>query len=252
MMWLLTVILNVAQAGNQNGKVQPYMKGAGVNASTIVYPSSFPITLPNIKTDIETADGVTTPNFNEFRQDLAIGGKGTLFISPKYRASVNPYAHFGFNNSNYRAYGANFEVDYMAFRERNVMGYYGGGVGTQMFSMTDGGSGSLNAAQNYLKAQAGVIYFEKRKAYELAAFAKLGKVTNETITVGGKTYEQGGFTGSDDQLTTSLYSPTFGLEGTLYFGDFRKMFKNNNPPKNKKNNPKKKGKKNGNKNGKKK
>jgi hypothetical protein len=233
MFWLLSLVLSVAQAGNQNGKVKPYMRGMGVSVGTLLYPSSYPMKLPHIKDDIAAADGVTSPDFNQFRQDVVLGGKGTLFVSPKFRGSANPYAHLGFNDSNYRAYGIDLGVDYMAFRERNVLGYYGGGLGTQAFSFTDGGSGELSGTQNYLKAQAGLIYFEKRKAYELEAYVKLGNVNQEVITVGNSTYEQGGLTGSDDQLSTSLYSPTVGLQGTMYIGDFRKLFNKPVPPKKK-------------------
>ena len=78
------------------------MGGWGVSAQSILIPLEYPQSFPR-SSSVE-------PRFQQVGQDVGVGIKGTMFVSRKYRASVNPYYHRGFNESNYRAFGLNFEL----------------------------------------------------------------------------------------------------------------------------------------------
>ncbi len=223
MIWLFCVGLTTAEAKGQN-KVQPFMAGWGVSAHTTLIPLEYPQSFPQIKSGEETT-------FQQVGQDLALGVKGTMFTSRKYRASFNPYYHVGFNDSNYRSLGLNLELDKVAVRERNVWAYYGLGGGTSNIKFVDPNEATLTATQLYLKGQAGAMYFDRTKAYELSAFVTFGTTGREQITKNGTVYENNGLFGGDDQLKGSLYYPTIGLQGTVYRGDFRKAMKNPNKKK---------------------
>lgn len=223
MIWLFCVGLTTAEAKGQN-KVQPFMAGWGVSAHTTLIPLEYPQSFPLIKSGEETT-------FQQVGQDLALGVKGIMFTSRKYRASFNPYYHVGFNDSNYRSLGLNLEFDKVAVRERNVWAYYGLGGGTSNIKFVDPNEATLTATQLYLKGQAGAMYFDRTKAYELSAFVTFGTTGREQITKNGTVYENNGLFGGDDQLKGSLYYPTIGLQGTVYRGDFRKAMKNPNKKK---------------------
>lgn len=229
MIWMILSVGLANAQGKKNNKVQPFMGGWGVSAQSTLIPLNYPQSFPKIK-----ADGVQTPNFQQAGQDVGLGIKGTLFASRKYRASVNPYYHMGFNDSNYRAFGVNLEVDQMAFRERNVWGYYGLGGGTSNLKFIAPDESTLTATQLYLKGQVGALYFDRTKAYELSLYATFGSTGREQITKDGVVYENQGVLGDADQLKGSLYYPTIGVQGTVYKGDFRKAMKTQKKKKKKK------------------
>jgi hypothetical protein len=244
MMWWIMLTLGVANAQGKknNQKVQPFMGGWGLSAQSILIPLEYPQSFPEIKSG-------GTPNFQQVGQDVGLGVKGTIFASRKYRASVNPYYHMGFNESNFRAMGLNVEVDQIAFRERNVWAYYGLGGGTSNLKFTSANESTLTATQLYAKGQVGGMYFDRTKAYELSIYATFGTTGREQITKNGTVYENSGMFSSDDALKGSLYYPTIGIQGTVYRGDFRKAMQNP-AKKGKKGQKGKKGKGNKNQNGK--
>ena len=237
-MWLWMAMLGLANAqGKKKGNtVQPFMGGWGVSAQSILIPLEYPQSFPKIKSG-------GTPNFQQVGQDVGLGVKGTMFISRKHRASVNPYYHMGFNESNYRAFGLNLEVDQIAVRERNVWGYYGLGGGTSNIRFANANNATITATQLYAKGQVGALYFDRTKAYELSVYATFGTTGRERLTVNDTVYENNGLLSGDDQLKGSLYYPTIGIQGTVYRGDFRKAMQNPGKGKKGKQNKGKKGKK---------
>ena len=238
-MWLLMTMLGLAnaQGKKKNNTVQPFMGGWGVSAQSILIPLEYPQSFPKIKSG-------GTPDFQQVAQDVGLGVKGTMFTSRKYRASVNPYYHMGFNESKYRALGVNFDLDQIAVRERNVWGYYGLGGGTSNIRFANANNATITATQLYVKGQVGALYFDRNKAYELSVYAMFGTTGRERVTVNDTVYENSGVLSGDDQLKGSLYYPTIGIQGTVYRGDFRKAMQNpNNKGKGKKGKNGKKGKK---------
>ena len=232
MLWLLVGVSFAGQGKKQQGKVQPFMSGWGLSAHSIIIPLEYPQSFPEIKSG-------NTPDFSQVGQDIGVGIKGTLFANRKYRASINPYYHHGFNDSNYQALGINLEVDQIAFRDRNIWAYYGLGGGSSNLRFAVDDNNSLSATQIYAKGQVGAMYFDRTKAYEFSVYAKFGTTGRETITRAGETFENNNFLEGNDQLKGSLYYPTIGIQGTIYRGDFRKAMKNPKPKKGKKGNKKK-------------
>ena len=224
-MWLLMTLIGLAsaQGKKKNNTVQPFMGGWGVSAQSILIPLKYPQSFPKFKDD-ETL----TPVFQHVEQDIGLGFKGTLFASRKYRASVNPYYHRGFNESKYRAYGLNFELDQIAVREKNVWGYYGLGAGTANIRFANADNSALTGTQLYAKGQVGALYFDRTKAYEVSLYATFGTTGRERVTVGSTDYENDGLFSGNDQLRNSRYFPTIGVQGTVYRGDFRKAMQNPN------------------------
>lgn len=226
-MWLLMTTLGLAnaQGKKKNNTIQPFMGGWGVSVQSILIPLEYPQSFPKIKSG-------GTPDFQQVGQDVGLGIKGTMFASRKYRASVNPYYHRGFNESNYRSLGLNFELDQIAVRERNVWGYYGLGGGTSNIRFANADNSTLTGTQLYVKGQAGALYFDRTKAYELSVYATFGTTGRERVTVNDTVYENNGLLSGNDQLKGSIYYPTIGVQGTVYRGDFRKAMQNPNKGKN--------------------
>lgn len=223
MMWLMCGLSIASAQGKKNQQVQPYMNGVGLSAHTTLIPLEYPQSFPTIKDE-----SITTPRFETMGQDLAVGLKGTLFLNRTMRASVNPYYHHGFNDSNYQALGIQMDGDKIVFRERNVWGYYGVGAGAANMRFSNADKAELTATQLYAKAQAGVLYFERTTGYEFSIFATLGSTGREELSLGSglKSYRDEGLFGAGDQLKGSVYTPTVGLQATVYRGDFRKVFNN--------------------------
>jgi hypothetical protein len=231
MLLFIASLFNIAEAG---GKVTPYMNGIGPSVHSMVFPQQFPATFPKYK----DVNGDKQPsNLEKVKLDAALGLKGTMYINRQYRATFNPYYHKSFlNDAGYSAIGLNFGVDKTAYRERNVLAYYGVNLGKDWlrFNQTEQGKGSLTAEQLYIQPQVGATYFNRKSAYELALYARIGLTGVESYALAGTTYE-------GDTLGNGIYSPTIGLQGTYYVGDFRAI--HNNKGKNKKKgNGKKKGK----------
>ena len=223
-MWLLCTLSIASAQGKKNKPVQPFMNGIGVSVHTTLVPLEYPQSFPTIKDE-----SITTPGFETMGQDLAAGLKGTLFLNRSIRASVNPYYHHGFNDSNYQALGIQVDADKIAHRERNVWAYYGVGAGTANMRFSNADNAELTATQLYGKVQAGFIYFERTTGYELSMFATLGSTGREELSMGTglATYRDEGLFGAGDQLKGSVYTPTVGLQATVYRGDFRKVFNQN-------------------------
>lgn len=234
MFCLLLSLLNFAFAApknNQPAKVKPFMSGMGASVGTMFVPLDYPSKFPTIKGQD------TSPQFTQVQGDVLLGLKGTMFVNQQYRASLQPYLHHGFSDSQYNAYGVNLEVDKMAFREKNVRAYYGLGAGSANMSFANANGATLTGTQLYLKGQAGLLYFDRNKAYELGMYAQMGRTGRETLTTStGNTFQNNGLFGSDDKLKGSMYFPTIGLQGTVYYGDFRKGMRD--PQKQKKGNKK--------------
>ena len=202
-----------AKKGLQN---RPYMYGWGPSVNTMLFPFQYPHSFPIGK------DDTTPPNeqLNEMRQDLGFGPKFTMYINKQYRLSAYPYAHLGANQSGYRSVGISLEGDASILIDNNVSVFYGVGGGSNLFTFDQGSSGVVSAQQLYAKGQVGMMYFDRLRAYELALYAKFGWTGVERFEYLDVEYEND--VGANDDLKGSLYYPTLGIQGTYYFGDFRK------------------------------
>lgn len=219
MILFLASFLGTADAA---GQIKPYMNGIGASVSTMLFPQKYPVTFPKY----ETANGEKNPiNMATVKGDGAFGLKGVLYISKDYRMTVNPYLHkslFDGGAAGYTAWGVDLGVDKTLLKEKNVLVSGGGSLGsTRMtFDQTAQSKGTLTANQLYAQAQAGATYFNRKSAYELSVFARIGTAGVETYSLGDQEYQE-------DQLSGGVYAfPMVGLQGTYYYGDFRAIHKN--------------------------
>ena len=218
MLLILASLLGTADAA---GQIQPYMNGIGVSASTMIIPQKYPVSFPNYKIDGEKTD----IDMEEVKGDLALGFKGALYISKDYRATVNPYYHASLLDgglAGYRAMGIDVGVDKTLLREKNVLAFGGVNLGaaSMTFDQTSQSKGILTANRLYIQAQTGATYFNRKSAYELAVFARIGNTGIESYILGDQSYDE-------EDLSGGVYSlPMIGLQGTYYYGDFRAIHKN--------------------------
>jgi len=234
----MLVLLSTLLIGNADAKkmtmTKPYMYGWGASVHTMMFPFSYPPVFPDVRLSEEDggvvdSDGTITAtdlNLNDVNQDLGFGPKFTMYLNKMYRFSAYPYAHFGANESGYRSLGISLEGDRSALVEQNIIAFYGLGVGSSLFwfdqEMENNVDVSLTGNQLFAKAQVGGIYFDKVRAYELSMYVKLALTGLEELDVGNTTYTPS-LNQSEEGLTQSLYTPTFGIQATYYVGDFRKI-----------------------------
>jgi hypothetical protein len=211
----LGLLMPLAEA--KSSITKPYMYGWGPSVNTMLYPFQYPYVFPQGKNQADPP----SDQLNEMRQDLGFGPKFIMYMNRRFRLSAYPYLHVGANESGYRSAGLSLEGDVSALVDNNIIAFYGVGGGSNIFAFDQGNDGRISGQQLYAKGQIGGIYFDKFKAYELALYLQFGFTGVEQFEYDGSTYENS--LGEGDQLTTSLYTPTVGIQATYYVGDFRKM-----------------------------
>jgi hypothetical protein len=214
-MLLLSLLLGHVDAKSKVNR--PYMYGWGPSAHTMLYPFQYPYIFPKGKDELDPPNA----QLDKMRQDLGFGPKFTMHINHVYRVAAYPHVHLGANDSGYKSAGLSLEADASVLLDNSIAVFYGLGGGSSLFTFDQGQNGTITGQQLYLKGQAGGIYYDGTKAYELSIYAKLGVTGVEKFEYNGAEYENS--LGTDDQLSRSLYTPTFGIQGTYYFGDFRKI-----------------------------
>ena len=212
---MLGLLAPLAEA--KSSITKPYMYGWGPSVNTMLYPFQYPYVFPEGKNQMDPP----SDQLNEMRQDIGFGPKFLMYVNKRYRFSAYPHLHVGANDSGYRSAGISLEGDASALVDNNIIAFYGVGFGSNVFAFDQGSDGKISGQQLYAKGQVGGIYFDKVKAYELALYMKFGFTGVEQFEYNDVTYENS--LGVDDQLTTSLYTPTVGIQATYYVGDFRKI-----------------------------
>jgi hypothetical protein len=232
--------LLLAAVPNADAQAKPFMWGVGPSVNTYLFPFGYPHSFP------ETDVAADNPQSNMEKADLVMGfgGKAVMYMDRKWRGGIRPMITRGFGDSNYSSFSISAEVDHTIQAANGINILAGAGIGTGGFTFDQGKNtgGVLTARQLFARGQAGVMFKNPTRSYELMLFAILSLSGEEQYERGDNTYTKGGSllpwveSEASESLSGGWYTPVVGIEGTLYFGDFK-------PPKNKRN-KRKKGKKN--------
>ena len=193
-----------AEAKNNQG---PIMWGVGPVVSTIALPARYPMSLP------ADADG----KVNEVRGDVGIGIRGQAYLDRTWRGAAR--LKLGMGGGTWRDTQFILEVDKKLVGSNGfrLLGGGGLGFGTQKFT-SDTSSAELSIGTLIARAQVVGQYRTKKSAYELGFFLVYPHPLIQEY-VGGA--------GNTSEITGGFY-PQFGLEGAVYFGDFKHPKKKGN------------------------
>ena len=216
--------LLLAALPTADAQVKPFMWGVGPSVNTNLFPFGYPHSLPT------TDDGNpnNNPDTNLSKSDLIVGfgGKAVMYMNWFWRGVIRPTFTRGMDDSGYSAWSISAEVDRTIQAANGINVLAGAGVGTGGFTFDQGNSGgTLSARQLFLRGQAGAMFRNPTRSYEVMIFAILGFSGEENYNFNGVEYRNGGFSlfeeeASSESLGGGLYSPVIGIEGTIYFGDF--------------------------------
>ena len=199
---LSTLLPSVAEAKG------PYMWGAGPTVNTIVLPGFHPVGVPKA-VKVENKDGKLENPLDETKGDIGIGVRGVMYMKRAQR--VGAHAWYSMGKGDYRS--PNLVVTYDFAGEASngvtVLAGLGGGFGKQKWDTS--GVGELSMATYILRARGAVNYRTKTNCYEFGAFLNLN-------IPGVQTWEADG---EDAETVRGGFYPTVGIEGTVFFGDFR-------------------------------
>jgi hypothetical protein len=213
---LLIASLGTAEAKSN----EPFMWGVGPNIGTYLYPFSYPSNFPKGK------DGSPSPrdNMDSMDGDFQIGAKGTLYMNRDYRLWGLGNIHRG-SSADYKGRSLTVGVDKILLRENGLNFFVGGGGGMGQFTFDQKSeNGKLSGRQLYFRANAGALYRNVKQAYEFSVFGMLGTTGEEVYEYNDVEYTNEGIfsaEGAEDSLSGGLYMPVFGVEATVYFGDFK-------------------------------
>lgn len=205
-------------------QAKPFMWGVGPSVNTYLFPFGYPHSFPTT----DDGNGNNNPDSNLSKSDfvMGFGGKGVMYMNWFWRAALRPTFTRGMDDSGYSAWSLSVEVDRTIQAANGINILAGAGLGTGGFTFDQGSSGgSLTARQLYARGQAGAMFRNPTRSYEVMIFAILGFSGQEEYTFNGNSYVNGGFNllgeeASSESLGGGLYSPVIGVEGTVYFGDF--------------------------------
>lgn len=208
-MLLSLLTLLAAPAHAEQG---PYMWGVGPNLGTMIYPGEFPAYYP--KVDIaegETVAGLADndrPEFEQVRGDLIVGARGVMYLDKMSRFGARLNMGLG---EGYRALNFTAEYDFLPVDKNGLSSFVGAGAGFGNMRFEAEDVGELKLATYIFRGQAGLLYRNKTQAYEANVFVQVD-------LPGGSR-----FTSIDDvEYETGFKSyGMIGVEGTIYFGDFR-------------------------------
>lgn len=173
----------------------PYMWGAGVTGGTIVVPGRYPARLPFLEAGTIHGDGL-------------LGVHGILYVNGDYR--LGTHGTWGFARD-YDSLAWTLEFERILVRGGGVHVFLGGGIGFGSYRFFGVDEELLKVPTYEVRLQAGAMLKQSHTAEELSLFVKQPFNGNPTWTDAGgaQTDSKGG----------NLVH--FGLELTVYYGDFR-------------------------------
>jgi len=196
--------------------------GAGPQISTMLFPSAYPIALPDGAQD-ENGD----PLVDKVHFDLELGGRAVMY--PTKYGRVGARLLFGFGTSGFARQEFTLEYDATLVTQGafQVLGGAGIGVGHEKFHGGEEGpeEGFLNVQYYPIRGELGALMRDDKRAYELALWAAIhipgsqryyASPDSDPVEGKGDSFAFGGF-----RSYVGL-----GLEATVFFGDFSKP---NNP-----------------------
>lgn len=179
----------------------PYMWGVGPAVSTVVFPVTWPGSLPTATPAALDFDGA--------RLDAAIAARGVLYLDADSRLS----GRLGFGGGGgygTRWVGADYERIFTSDGRFHLLGGLGAGLGVSTY--TDADDDSLRVSYALGRVNLGAIYRNRKQAYELALFGQYQLPLEHRFLPAG---------GGEEVIKGrgSRYGAV-GLEVTVYFGDF--------------------------------
>ena len=201
---LSTLLPSVAEA-----KSGPYMWGVGPTVNTIVLPGRHPVGVPKA-VKVENDDGKLVNPLDETKTDIGLGVRGVMYMKRTQRFGA--HAWYSMGEGNYRSPNLVVTYDFAGEADNGmtVIGGLGGGFGKQKWDTS--GVGELSMATYILRAQGAFNYRTKANCYEFGAFVNLNLPGVQTWDEDDK---------DDDVTVRGGFYPTVGIEGTVFFGDFR-------------------------------
>ena len=203
----------------------PYMWGVGPSVGTVALPFEFPTAFPKITvTDANGDESKERLDLEQTKGDVYLGAKGALYINRSSRLVGR--AGFGVGSAGYRSGELTGEYQFMPVSENNVDAFLGLGAGfgkmhwqtycpddTEVTCVdTYAHPGDLSFSNFLLRGSAGGMYRTRNNGFELSAFLQL-------VLGGAKE-----FTPQGDAVSVEAsggFYPYVGVEGTVYFGDFK-------------------------------
>ena len=234
---LVTAVLGLA-SGTAHAQ-SPFMWGVGPTIGTIAYPGQYPNRWPKLSEydaavlSDDVGDNRRLTSLDAVGGDAQVGARGVIYFNSSWRGAVR--THLFALGQNFNNLDVTFEVDKIIFKESKFGAYAGAGLGfgSMKFGAEDSDA-ELKLNTYLLRGQVGGIYRLKKAAIEAGFFLQPVFPGLQTYTAADGTEAQiAGLLSLGEAGGGGGYW-NFGLEATVYFGDFI-------PPKKKKS--KKKGKK---------
>ena len=202
------VVLMGLLAGTATAGSGPYMWGVGPVVNTMVLPGEHPVSFPK-DTRVENEDGKNVSVLDKTRGDIGFGVHSVLYMKKAQRVGAQGWFQSGAGN--FRSSNITFAYDFIGNSSNGVtvLAGLGGGFGTQRWRTR--GEGELKRNTYILRGQASVNYRTKSTCYEAAAYL------NWNIP-GSQTWEPAE---EDEARISGGFYPVAGIQGTVFFGDFR-------------------------------
>lgn len=207
---ILSLLVSSADA-KSNG---PYMWGVGPSLGTIAYPGRFPPALPN------DDDGDNVSGIDKAAGDVQFGVRGVAYLDKEWRGGARALAGWGVgkNGNGFRQQAITLEVDKILVGQNSMYAFGGAGLGFgKMHLASDDSSATVDLSTYLVRGQLGAYYRMKKSAVEVNFFAVF-------VWPGVQTYTGG--SGNESEISGGNYL-NGGLEGTVYFGDFKPPKKKN-------------------------
>jgi len=203
LLWTL-ITIPIASAGSG-----PYMWGVGPMVNTIVLPGEHPASFPKA-TRIKDQDGNNQALLDKTLGDVGFGVHGVLYMKKAQR--ISSHAWYSTGAGQYRSPNITFEYDFAGQASNGVtlLGGLGAGLGAQRW--TTDSAGTLKMNHYILRGQGAVNYRTKKNCYEMGAFINWYLPGRQLWDAAGD---------AEEERVKGGFYPTLGLEGTVFFGDFR-------------------------------
>ncbi len=206
MLLFLWTLLSAPMANAASG---PYMWGIGPTVNTIVLPGEHPVGFPK-DTRIKDDEGRNQALLDKTLGDVGFGVHGVLYMKKAQRISTHGW--FSTGAGQYRSPNFTFEYDFVGQASSGVTLLAGLGAGLGAQRWTTETAGTLKMNHYILRAQGAANYRSKKNCYEIGAFLNW-------FLPGRQLWDEVGAT-AEKRVKGGFY-PTFGVEGTVFFGDFK-------------------------------
>lgn len=194
--------------------------GVGPTLGTMGFPLAYPALMPAL------AQGSSGNNLvDPVAFDLRLGAHGVYYTGGGGR--VGARLLLGVNFAAWGAQEATIEYEWILTKDEKFQAFAGGGIGFghEAFGSSSSDVTKLDVTYFPLRAQAGVLWRDRTRAYEADVFGTWHLAGDQTFTT-SKGVEKKGTAVADPFATDGTKSDAalyvaIGAEFTVYFGNFR-------------------------------